>query len=97
MSGASRTFAGSYIGTGAALSISKVGFKPTYVCILNVTDAAISHHIAEMEDGRALSQEDGATAHVANQSITLTASGFSLGTDAQVNAAGDQFFFHCSE
>lgn len=79
---------GSYIGTGALITVS-VGYRPKYVQIVNVTDPAIVHHNDMLPDDSFVSQEDGATAYTTSNGVTLTDDGFTVGTDAQINTSGD--------
>jgi len=75
---------GTYTGTGAAQSVS-LGFKPKLVLMFNVTDGdCICGMIDSMADATGFSIVL-AVAAIAAQGITLSASGFSLGTDALVN------------
>jgi hypothetical protein len=95
-SGVSRVAVGAYVGTGAALEIKgeKVDFKPRKVEIHRVETAIDKFEWVEgMDDGTML-QTVGATGVrtlVATQAITPLTSGFSLGTNAQVNAAGGTY------
>jgi hypothetical protein len=84
--------ASTYTGTGAALSVT-CGFRPTFLWVYNATD---KDTVAFVVDGQA----DGttpnivlATGEVASQGITLTSTGFSLGTDAVANETGKTFRF----
>ncbi len=94
-SGDSRLFKGSFVGTGAALSIEAPGFKPRFVILVNVSDPALSLHIEGMADDSAWTQEDGASAYTTSDCVTLTSLGFDVGSDVQLNAASDVIHYIC--
>lgn len=79
---------GTYTGTGAAKTVV-VGHKPKKVLIFNASDPAIAVHLDTMAAASFMSQEDGSTAFVTSQGVTLTDTGFTVGTNAQINASGD--------
>lgn len=87
---APRKAAGTYTGTGAAQSIT-IGFQPSLVLIYNETDGDSLHVKLEGQaDGVGLAI-GAATAAVASQGVTLSARGFSVGTDASVSEIGKTF------
>jgi hypothetical protein len=95
-SGVSRVAAGAYIGTGALLNIEKekVDFKPRKVEIHRMTTAIDKAEYVEGMDDDSMLLTTGSTGVrtlVATQAITLLDSGFSVGTNAAVNNAGDTF------
>ena len=100
-SGVARTAAGSYTGTGAALSIGgeKLGFRPKRVTIHRMTtalDKAV--HLEGMADASFLKTVPaGTTTLTSTQGVTLEADGFSVGTDAAVNNSGDTYRFFAEE
>ena len=57
--------------------------------ILNASDPAISVHTDTMPALSFVSQEDSATAYTTTQGVTLTNTGFTVGTDVQINALAD--------
>jgi len=88
-----RFYHGAYIGTGAALTIDKVPFQPDYVRLFNATTGpTIADKTADMP-GDDFFKTQAAVALVTAQGITLTADGFDLGTDADINTSGDTVYF----
>jgi hypothetical protein len=82
---------GTIVGTGAAITVSgdKVGFRPTYVRLINVTDGSSAEHVEGMADASMAKQKGATTSFVTSGGITLTSTGFTLGTDTDLNAASD--------
>ena len=75
---------GTYTGTGAAQSVS-LGFKPDMLWLFNLTDGdTLCFMMDGMTDDTA-GVITGAVALDAADGITLSASGFSLGTGAESN------------
>lgn len=88
----SRALTGTYVGTGAALSIT-LGYSPSLVLVYNVTDGdTLGGTIAGMADGTGFSIV-AATAAISSQGFTLNARGFSIGTSAVVNESGKTFAY----
>lgn len=101
-SGVARTKAGVYVGTGALQSIykDKVGFKPKRVTIYRGTTAIdMCEHVDGMPDDSMFQTlgADGVRTLVTTEAITLLETGFSVGTDVQCNAAGDNYFYFAEE
>lgn len=75
--------------TGTAQTIT-IGFKPSYVRIINVDQLIIFEHFLAMGDGASFDTFSHADAQmVANtaDSVTLTSNGFIMGTDICVAGA----------
>jgi hypothetical protein len=84
--------AGTYTGTGAALSVT-LGFRPTYLKVFNQTDGDTT---VEFIDGMTAATgivTTTAVAAVASQGITLASTGFGLGTDAGANETGKVYLY----
>lgn len=101
-SGVSRVAVGAYVGTGAALEIKgeKVDFKPRKIEIHRVETAIDKFEWLEGMDDASMLQTVGSTGVrtlVATAAITPEVSGFSLGTNAQVNASGGIYRYVCWE
>lgn len=101
-SGLSRTVKGQYVGTGSALTVAgdKVGFKPSKVEIHRRTTAIDkAEHVQGMADNSMYltTGSTGVRTLVTTQAITLTNTGFSLGTNASVNNSGDTYDYVCWE
>ncbi len=88
---------GTYTGTAGAQSVT-LGFKPSFVLIVNETDGdSASIKIAGSTDATHVKIEL-APATVASQGVTLTATGFSVGTDNSVSENLKVFrYFACRE
>jgi hypothetical protein len=81
---------GTYAGTGAAVSIT-CGFKPQVVMIWNVTDGdTLWFHLQGMTDATSI-KIDAAVAAGTN-GVTLSSSGFSVGTDISESAKTMRYF-----
>jgi len=86
-------FVGAYNGTGSALSIAKIGWKPSYVRIFNTDDASFMEHFEGMPDASCAKQKNASSSFVTVNAITLTDDGFDVGTDADLNTAGETLHF----
>lgn len=74
-----------YTGTGAAVSVS-LGFKPAFVLVWNETDGDVLFlHIDGMTAGSAISIDTEVAAEATNY-VTLSSSGFSVGTGMSESA-----------
>lgn len=90
MGNLAQVVAGTYTGTGAAQTIT-LGFKPKGLIIINTTDGdSVFYHIDGMADGTGVAVVLAAAA-VASQGVTLSARGFSVGTDLNVNESAKVF------
>jgi hypothetical protein len=88
-SGAHRTFYGTVLGTGAAIDVKVVGFRPSEVEIFNRTSRVGLKWTETMADAAALkTAANGDRTVVTTNAITPLASGFTVGTDS-VNASGE--------
>ncbi len=91
-SGVARVMAGSFIGTGALLSVLSVGFKPKLVQLFNATGLVVAFWSKTMADGAAHKIIN----HASVQNVVITSNGiiplsngFSVGTDADLNTAAE--------
>lgn len=84
---------GTYTGTGAAQSIT-LGFKPLKVEIYNITDGDVFNvHYAGMTDATHMSSA-AAVALVSSNGITLSKTGFTVGTDNSVSENAKVFRYY---
>lgn len=95
MSG-SQNVTGAFMGTGASLTISTIGFKPRHLKLFNADDPAFGEYFEGMPDDYVAKQKGSATTYATSGGITLTATGFTIGTDTDLNVSGEQVFFHAS-
>lgn len=89
-SGGTRQVTGSFKGTGAALDITSVGFRPKTVDLYNVAGTTIGHWTDMMADGEMLKQiTAGTMSKVTTNGVTPLANGFRVGADADMNVSGE--------
>jgi hypothetical protein len=96
-SGGARHVTGVIVGTGADLTVTKVGFRPRTVWIVNKTDPGFATWSEPMPDDSMIKQVDGTSTNVTSNGITPSNSGFALGADADMNVDGEQLFYQCWE
>ena len=98
-SGVTRVVTGAVVGTGAALSVATVGFKPRVVELINLTGLVEARFVEGMTEGRGVKRVTGGTLSqiAADAGITPTEDGFDLGTDADVNVDGETLHYVCHE
>ena len=100
MSAGTRSVTGSYRGTGSALEVKVVGFRPRQVELMNKDGLAYARWTEEMADGSAFkifNHADTQVAFVTTGGVTPLASGFSVGTDADLNTDGEEVYFVASD
>lgn len=88
---------GAFIATGSAITIAKVGFKPRLVLLINVDDPGLAVHIEGMPAAAAFIHTDATSSYVTSNGVTLTDTGFTVGTDANLNTDGEQVFYMAIE
>lgn len=97
-SGVQRRVQGSFLGTGANLDITKVGFRPTKVVLINRGGLATAEWNSEMPDASAAKRVTAGTlSFVTSGGVTPLANGFRLGTDADMNVSGELVYFEAFE
>jgi len=99
-SGVRKKYRGSFVGTGALINITVVGFRPAEVSLQNA-GAGLSSATwqKEMPDGSMMKEiTAGTTSFVTGgNGVTPLANGFSLGADANLNIAGQTVYFTAEE
>ncbi len=95
-SGAGRSVVFSVRGNGATLTVAGelIGFRPTYLKLVNETTAAEAEWFDGMEDAKMFKRVTGGTGSVVTSGgITVPAgaggNGFALGADGDLNNDGD--------
>lgn len=88
-----RVYNGSYVGTGAALAVRGVGFKPDAVIIKSATSAGVAHLITSTMGAGTAKPISGATALTAGLFTSLDADGFTLDTGAALNSNGVTYYY----
>lgn len=97
-SGISRTFVGSFTGTGSAIDVKKVGFRPRAIEVLNITGLCTGKWVEGMADASVVKAiTDGTISVPTTGGITPLADGFTLGTDTDLNVSGELCRFVCHE
>ena len=94
MSGTS-TVTGVVVGTGSAINVDKVGFRPTRVEMHNISDAVKAVWQDTMPDAAMEKTVAGTDSYVTSDGITPRAAGFTLGADSDLNASGEEVHFTC--
>lgn len=99
-SGVRKAFKGAFVGTGAQIDITHIGFRPARVELFNA-GAGLSRmtFLSAMPDGSGFKEvTDGTSTFVTGgNGVTPLAQGFRLGADANMNIAGQTVYFDASE
>lgn len=99
-SGVSRLVVGAVIGTGSAMNIDTVGFRPSLIRVVNAGATGLSRFewIEGMADAAAVKTvTNGTISVVSSDGITPRDKGFTLGADANVNIADEIVYFEAHE
>jgi hypothetical protein len=97
-SGVNRNMSGAFTGTGAAINVRTVGFRPKRVEIVNRGGVCFAVWFAPMPDASAMKTVTaGTTSFVTSGGITPLSNGFTLGADTDLNVDGELFYWHASE
>jgi len=91
-SGVNRIEQGAFHGTGAALNMDKVGFRPKLVRVVNVASGGLCRieWFRGMADGAGVKTSvDGDISVLTTLGITPRANGFTLGADTDLNVSGE--------
>ena len=92
------TFVGSVKGTGATLPVTKLGFRPRVVKLINTASGGLAtlYWNAAMADDTGFKEQNHATvqrAFLTSLGITPLANGFSIGADTDINVDGEDIVF----
>jgi len=91
-SGAAKVMVGSFKGTGAAIDVRTVGFRPRHVRVLNIGGLVTGEWIEGMADASAWKSLNHASAQnsfITSNGITPLSNGFTLGADTDLNVSGE--------
>lgn len=93
-----RQMRGSFRGTGSALNVRTVGFRPRYIRLINTAgpDEA-SWHVDMADDSMHKRIAAGTGSMVTSGGITPLSDGFTLGNDADMNASGELVHYVAEE
>lgn len=96
-SGVRASASGSFVSNGSAKTISTPGWQPGKVEV-RCSGGDRGDWFASMPDGHVSKiTAAGAVSHATSNGITPTATGFTLGADADLNANGETVYWHCEE
>lgn len=101
-SGVQRTKNGAIKGTGAAINVRTVGFRPSVVDLFNSGGNCIAHWQSSMANASMQKVVDSGTGTtdislVTTGGITPLADGFTIGTDTDLNVSGELIHWKASE
>lgn len=88
-SGVSRTVTGAVYGTGAALPVRTVGFRPRRVVLFNSSGIVDGVWQDSMPDASMKKVTGGTTSYATSNGVTPLSDGFSIGADADMNVADE--------
>jgi len=104
MSGANRNYIGFFRGTGAAQTITEAGFRPRKVKVTHLGDGSTvelvdGEEAVAADAGGLLTPDDGSAKSFlsAAAGLTITDSGFTVGTSAACNESGEAFRFEVQD
>ena len=96
-SGAARVMRGSFVGTGAALTVRTVGFRPRSVKLFNQTGLATAQWVVGMTDLAGLKQVTDGTISLMTAGVTPLSNGFGLGADSDLNASAEVVYYEATD
>ncbi len=100
MSGGTRIVTGAVVGTGSAINVRTVGFRPKTVKVINAGGLVTALWTDKMADAAAwkeLNHDTAQRAFVTSDGITPLSDGFTIGADSDINASGEQIYFIAEE
>jgi len=97
-SGMNRLSVGSVVGTGSAINVTKVGFRPRLVRLYNTGGNCQAFWCSEMADASAQKTVDSGSgttdiSTITSNGITPLANGFTIGADTDLNASGETIVY----
>lgn len=98
MSGSRLVHRGTFVGTGAQLDITKVGFRPKKVVLKNQTGLCTLEWFESMAEAAGYKTvTDGTESFITANGITPLANGFRLGADADLNVLNEVVHYEAEE
>lgn len=92
------TYVGSVTGTGSALDVTKLGFRPRVVKLINKDQPATLYWNKEMPNASGLKEvAAGTKTFPTTNGITPLANGFRIGALANINVADQVIYFEASD
>ncbi len=93
-SGVSRVMTGSVTGTGSAISVRTVGYRPRVVKVYNAGGLAWAVWTEHMADAAALKFiTAGTMSEITSDGVTPLSDGFQLGADTDLNVSGEKVYW----
>lgn len=93
-SGRGRNFQGAFVGTGAAINIRTVGFRPNIVELFNEDGLCTGTWLKSMADDSMIKRVTAGTMTVVtSDGVTPLSNGFTLGADSDMNVSGEKVFW----
>lgn len=90
------TYVGAVDGTGSAIDLTTLGFRPRVVRLFNKDGLVSAYWNKAMPDASAWKELNHATvqrAFVTSDGITPLANGFTIGADSDINASGELIYY----
>lgn len=87
------TWVGKVVGTGSALNVTKLGFRPRVVKLYNTGGLVSAVWNSSMPDASAwkeLNHASAQRAYITSDGITPLANGFTIGADSDINVDGEE-------
>lgn len=91
-----KVMTGAYVGSGAQLDVTSIGFKPAAVELVNKDGLVRAVFTQEMPAGTGFKQINHDSAQnvwITANGVTMLANGFRVGTDADLNTAGETVYW----
>lgn len=91
-------FTGTVAGTGSAMNITNVGFRPRYVKVWNVASGGLctlewTKEMADASGFKEVNHDSTQRSFLTSNGITPLANGFTIGADSDINASGETIHF----
>lgn len=91
-------FVGSFKGTGSALNITTLGFRPRVLKLMNVTGLCTLNWQQGMPDASGVKTVTAGTiSYIVANGITPLSNGFTLGADADLNVLDEVVYFEAHD
>lgn len=94
------TWTGQVTGTGSALDVKKLGFRPRVVRLINIDGICTATWLQGMPDASAWKELNHDTAQrtfITSDGITPLANGFTIGADSDLNVSGERIFIEACD
>ena len=97
-SGAAKVVRGSFVGTGSALNVRTVGFRPRSVKVVNIDSDDEGYWQEGFADGAVYKRlKAGGGEYLGSDGITPLSDGFTFGADSDLNVDGEIVHYEATE